>query len=95
MVEPIGQARASALNSIKLREVAKGQASSSAGLDAGAPEMAETQSPATRMAAEGAPVDSAKVAEIKAAIASGNYPVDPEKIAEKMIDLDLPGKESR
>ena len=45
------------------------------------------------MAAEGAPVDSARVAEIKAAIASGNYPVDAEKIAEKMIDLDLPGKE--
>lgn len=93
MVEPIGQARASALNAIKLREAGKGQATSSAGLGAGVPKTIGTQSPASVMAAEGSPVDSLKVAEIKAAIASGNYPVDPEKIAEKMIDLDLSGKE--
>lgn len=91
MVEPIGQARASALNSIKLREAGKGQAS--AGLGDGASKTSATLSPASRMAAEGSPVDSLKVAEIKAAIASGNYPVDPQKIAEKMMDLDLPGKE--
>ena len=45
---------------------------------------------AARMAAQGAPVDLARIARIKQAIASGNYPVDPEKIAEKMLDLDLP-----
>ena len=93
MVEPIGQARASALNAIKLREAEKGQATASKGLGDGASKTSETQSPASRMAAEGSPVDSLKVAEIKAAIASGNYPVDPAKIAEKMMDLDLPGKE--
>jgi negative regulator of flagellin synthesis FlgM len=42
------------------------------------------------MAAQGAPVDVARVARVKQAIASGNYPVDPDKIAEKMLDLDLP-----
>ncbi len=42
------------------------------------------------MAAQGAPIDLARVTRIKQAIASGNYPVDPEKIAEKMLDLDLP-----
>lgn len=93
MVDSIGQARASALNSIKLREAAKSQSAASAGLDGGASETSETQSPVARMAAEGAPVDAARIAEIKAAIASGDYPVDPEKIAEKMLDLDLPGKE--
>jgi negative regulator of flagellin synthesis FlgM len=42
------------------------------------------------MAASGAPVDSEKVAAIRAAIAEGRYPVDPDKIAEKMLALDLP-----
>lgn len=93
MVESIGQARASALNSMKLREAGKSQAASSIGPESGASETTETQSPAARMAAEGAPVDAARIAEIKAAIANGDYPVDPMKIAEKMIDLDLPGKE--
>lgn len=93
MVDSIGQARASALNSIKLREAAKSQAATAADLDGGASQAGATQSPAARMAAQGAPVDAARIAEIKAAIASGDYPVDPEKIAEKMIDLDMPGKE--
>jgi negative regulator of flagellin synthesis FlgM len=93
MVDSIGQARASALNSIKLREAGKSQAPASVNPDGGPSEAAETQSPAARMAAQGAPVDAARIAEIKAAIANGDYPVDPEKIAEKMIDLDMPGKE--
>lgn len=42
------------------------------------------------LAAEGPPVDSAKVAQVRAAIAEGSYPVDPERIAERMIALDLP-----
>lgn len=41
--------------------------------------------PAADMAAQGAPVDAAKVAAIKAAIAEGRYPVDPAKIADAMI----------
>lgn len=42
------------------------------------------------MAAAGAPVNSDKVAAIRAAIAGGRYPVDPDKIAESMLALDLP-----
>jgi negative regulator of flagellin synthesis FlgM len=42
------------------------------------------------LAAEGPPVDDAKVARIRAAIAEGRYPVDAERIAERMIALDLP-----
>jgi negative regulator of flagellin synthesis FlgM len=42
------------------------------------------------MAAEGAPVDAGKVAAIRAAIAEGRYPVDPDKIAESMLNVDLP-----
>src|SRR3546814_5917876 len=93
MVESIGQARTSGLNGVKLREAGKGQAGSSIGLDGTAPKIGNAQSPASRMAAEGAPVDMDRVSEIKAAIASGHYPVDPDKIAERMMNLDLPGKE--
>jgi negative regulator of flagellin synthesis FlgM len=42
------------------------------------------------MAAEGAPVDIDRVAAIKSAIASGNYPVNADRIAERMLALDLP-----
>ena len=38
----------------------------------------------------GAPVDSDKVAAIRAAIQAGNYPVDPARIAERILELDLP-----
>lgn len=38
----------------------------------------------------GAPVDTAKVEAVRAAIQSGRYPIDPERIARKMLDLDLP-----
>ncbi len=33
-------------------------------------------------------VDSARVADIKAKIAAGEYPVNPDQIADKMIDLE-------
>src|SRR3546814_5992138 len=95
MVESIGQARPSGLNGVKLREAGKGQAGSSIGLDGTAPKIGHAQSPESRMAAEGAPVDMDRVAAIKAAIANGNYPVDPDKIAARMMNLDFPGKEGR
>jgi len=46
-------------------------------------------SAAARMAQDGPPIDSAKIAAIRAAIAEGRYPVDPQAIAQKMIELDL------
>lgn len=39
--------------------------------------------------AAAAPIDTARVAELRAAIANGSYKVDPEQIARKMVDLDL------
>lgn len=45
------------------------------------------------IAAQGAPVDGAKVAAIRAAIAEGRYRVDADRIAERMVALDLPANE--
>ena len=53
---------------------------------------AEAGGTVAEIAAAGAPVDSEKVAAIRAAILAGQYPVDPVKIAERMIALDLPAK---
>jgi negative regulator of flagellin synthesis FlgM len=44
------------------------------------------------LVAGGPPVDSAKVAAIRTAIAEGRYPVDANKIAERMMALDLPAR---
>jgi negative regulator of flagellin synthesis FlgM len=52
------------------------------------------QSSVLDLVAEGPPIDSAKIEAIRSAIASGRYPVDPEKIAERMIALDLPRREA-
>ena len=38
----------------------------------------------------GAPVDSARVEAIRNAIQSGRYPIEPDRIAQRMLDLDLP-----
>jgi negative regulator of flagellin synthesis FlgM len=46
--------------------------------------------PAGDLAAAGPPVDTGRVAAIRAAIENGTYQVDPEAIAGRMIDLDLP-----
>ena len=45
---------------------------------------------AARALAQSPPVDAGKVAALRAAIASGSYAIDPAKIAEKMVALDLP-----
>ena len=45
---------------------------------------------AARGLAASPPVDTAKVADVRAAVTSGNYRVDAERIAAKMIALDLP-----
>ncbi len=47
-------------------------------------------SPAAQLAAAGAPVDTDKVAAVRAAIAEGRYVIDPQAIADRMIALDLP-----
>ena len=93
MIKSVGQAVNAAIEAAKLRE--SGQTRSAApaapASQASASVVAETvATPAARMASQGAPVDSARIERVKQAIAAGKYPVDPDKIAEKMLDLDLP-----
>jgi negative regulator of flagellin synthesis FlgM len=96
MIKSVGQGMNAAVEAAKLREAAQPKAAAPAAQAAAvaqsaAPAVSEkVATPASRMAAQGAPIDMARVQKVKQAIASGNYPVDPDKIAEKMIDLDLP-----
>ncbi|MGM0671110.1 flagellar biosynthesis anti-sigma factor FlgM [Thioalkalivibrio sp.] len=39
-------------------------------------------------ASDSAPFDTARVAELREAISNGNYPVDNEQLADRMIDLE-------
>ena len=54
-----------------------------------APEGA-VKSAVLELVAGGPPVDSARVEAVRAAIRGGRYPVDPDRIAQRMVDLDLP-----
>ncbi|MEJ7926883.1 flagellar biosynthesis anti-sigma factor FlgM [Sphingobium sp. AN641] len=90
MIKSIGQNPSAAIEAGRLREGGKTRASSTITGSPAMPTSDLSASPAARMAAQGAPVDMDRIAAIKAAIASGNYPVDPAAIAEKMFALDLP-----
>ena len=73
-----------------LRTPVEGNAPVASAGSAGSEKSAAVASSVSEIVAGGPPVDSDKVAAIRAAIAEGRYPVDPEKIAERMIALDLP-----
>jgi negative regulator of flagellin synthesis FlgM len=88
MIKSVGQNISAAIEASRLREGAKTRATATTGSTSTATSAASS-SPAARMAAEGAPVDMDRIAAIKSAIASGNYPVNPSAIAERMIALDL------
>ena len=73
-----------------LRAPVEGNAPLAPAGNAGSAKSGAVASSVSEIVAGGPPVDSDKVAAIRAAIAEGRYPVDPEKIAERMIALDLP-----
>ena len=89
MIKSVGQNVSAAIEASRLRDSGKTRSFSDKGASS-VSSFSASASPAARMAAEGAPVDMDRVAAIKAAIASGNYPVDPAVIADKMLALDLP-----
>lgn len=93
MIKPVGQGLTPAIDAAKLREATQTRASAPV---ATPPSSATTErvvaTPAARLAQQGAPIDAEKISRIKAAIASGNYPVDADAIADRMVELDLPRK---
>ncbi len=89
MIKSVGQNMSAAIEASRLRDSGKARSVSDKG-SSNVTSFSASASPAARMAAEGAPVDMDRVAAIKAAIASGNYPVDAAAIADKMLALDLP-----
>lgn len=90
MIKSVGPSVGSPVDLGKTRESGGSKAAAKIGHGNDVAAVASSNAtPVARMAAQGAPVDFARVAAIKEAIASGNYPVDAEKIAERMIALDL------
>jgi len=76
---------------IELRSDAVGKSEPVAAVEpAGAHAPQTITNPAAELAAQGAPVDTSKVAAIRAAIANGTYKIDAKAIADRMIALDLP-----
>lgn len=90
MIKSVGQNISAAIEAARLKEGGKPARAASVGSTVSAAVSAGSSSPVARMAAEGAPIDMDRIAAIKAAIASGNYPVDPAAIADRMLALDLP-----
>lgn len=90
MIKSVGPTLGAAIEAAKLRESTQTRAATTVSAEKAPGTAQSVSTPAARMAAQGAPIDAARIARVKQAIASGNYPVDPEKIAEKMLDLDLP-----
>jgi len=90
MIKSVGPALSAAVEAAKLRESAQTRTPTKVSAETASEVAQSVSTPAARMAAQGAPIDVARINRVKQAIASGNYPVDPEKIAEKMLDLDLP-----
>jgi negative regulator of flagellin synthesis FlgM len=88
MINGIGKAGAGRLELVR-NSAERGASVEKAGGSAAQEVVSGTWSMAAEMAA-GAPVNSEKVAAIRAAIAEGRYPVDPQKIAARMLELDLP-----
>lgn len=94
MINGIGSTGKGRIDTARTDPALRGTATAATSpLASGATDKIEKPSnPAADLASLGAPVDAQKVAEIRAAIAEGRYPVNPEAIAEKMIALDLPLK---
>jgi negative regulator of flagellin synthesis FlgM len=92
MIKGIGGAGLGRIDAPRADAVQRG-ASTQKAASATAEAPAAFANPAAEMAAAGPPIDAEKIAAIRAAIAEGRYPIDPQAIAEKMIALDLPAKD--
>ena len=87
MIDGVGKGGA---GRVDLSRQEKGAAVSPLRNDGARAPAGNVQSAVLELVAGGAPLDSARVETIRAAIQSGRYPVDPQRIARRMLDVDLP-----
>ena len=93
MIDRIGKPGQGRIDSV--RSAIEGSAPAAAANDVAARDRSGAiESSIFELVAGGPPVDSARVAALRAAIAEGRYPVDPAKIAERMLALDFPPSEA-
>ena len=91
MISAIGSSAIARAVQLQTEGTAKSApAPKASGLKAAVPSILTT--PAAELASAGAPVDTDKVAAVRAQIASGNYTIDASAIAKRMMALDLPIK---
>ena len=69
------------------RTAAPAKADTALNTNAAAPSLA-----ADMVSAMGPPLDLKKIEAIRVAIAEGRYAIDPQAIADRMVDMDLPPK---
>jgi negative regulator of flagellin synthesis FlgM len=90
MINGIGSTGTGRADPVRADTVQRGAPAAKVALARDDTGVAAPLNPAAELAASGPPVDADKVAAIRAAIAEGRYPIDPQAIARKMIELDLP-----
>lgn len=90
MINSIGPTGTGRLDQPRAQGVQRGATAIKVDSVTGVVETPVPASPAAQVAAAGAPVDYARVQEIRAAIANGAYALEVKAIAAKMIELDLP-----
>lgn len=90
MINSIGPTGTGAADAIRNQAVQKGTPVEKTSLK---PEVAQAApNPAAELAAAGPPVDTDKVAQVRAAIANGSYNLDIQAIANRMIADAFPSK---
>lgn len=88
MISGVGPTSPTRIGQVKDDKVKPAAATSAVDSTGGAPVAAPSLVAA--LAEAGPPVNNEKIAAIRQAIASGQYPLDVKAIAAKMIALDLP-----
>lgn len=87
MIDGVGRSGANRID--VARGASEGSRAAAVGDKTRAPSAA-VESAVFELVSAGPPIDMAKVAAVRAAIAEGRYPVNPQAIADAMVALDLP-----
>ena len=87
MIDGVGQGGAGRIDPARQE---KGAAVGAPRAEGPRAEQGGVKSAVLELVSGGPPVDTSRVEEIRTAIRDGRYPVDPARIAVRMLQLDLP-----